>query len=111
MASVCTNDNNTKSNVFEFCKYEGENYFDTRNTRKYANKTVDPQKLKWQAKTDYWARDEFMPELGEYAPPLTQHDLKTSKRDLYRWIKAKNKRTVEKGANKREHVANQFAMQ
>jgi hypothetical protein len=30
--------------------YEGENYFDTRNTRKHSNCKKDPQKVKWQSR-------------------------------------------------------------
>jgi hypothetical protein len=57
MASVRTNDNNTKGikgNVFDSCNYEGEYCFDTRNTRKQVNGKKDPQKVKWQARHDYY---------------------------------------------------------
>jgi hypothetical protein len=57
MASVRSIDNNTKgikSSVFDSCNYEGEHYADTRNTRKQVNTKKDPQKVKWQARHDYY---------------------------------------------------------
>jgi hypothetical protein len=53
MASVLTIDNNTKGN-FDSFNYDGDNFSDTRNTRKQVNGKKDPQKAKWEARRDYY---------------------------------------------------------
>ena len=73
MASIRFIDNNTKSSVFDNCSYEGENYSDTRNTRKYINSKKDPQKVKWQA------QHKWKPETDPIEKVLQKSHLSVSK--------------------------------
>jgi hypothetical protein len=57
MASVTSIDNNTKGfkgQSFDSFNYDGENFSDTRNTRKQVNGKKDPQKAKWESRRDYY---------------------------------------------------------
>jgi hypothetical protein len=107
MASVSTNDNNIKGfkgEVFDSCNFEGEHCFDTRNTRKQVNAKKDRQKVKWQAKHDYWQPDTNSDDDEEPSNgvQLTEHDKKTYTRDFHRWVVTNDKKAVIKGAKKRE---------
>ena len=118
MASVRTNDNNTKGfkgEVFDSCNFEGEHSFDTRNTRKQVKGKKDRQKAKWQAKQDYWqpepkdsVESDDVEDPSKCGFQLTERDKKTYTRDFHRWVVTNDKKAVIKGAKKREGRYQQF---
>ena len=120
MASVSSIGNNTKSfksSVFDSCNFEGEHYADTRNTRKQVNTKQDKQKVKWQAKHDYWqpkptcedsSDSDDEEEQPKFGVQLTDHGKKTLCRDFHRWVISNDKKAIVKGAKKRNSKYQQF---
>ncbi len=135
MASVTSIDNNTKGfkgQLFDGFNYEGENFFDTRNTRKQVNGKKDPQKAKWEARRDYysgWKPDarvnpkvkasdssdssddsdasdaiDDADDNSSYKPGFnpTDGDKKTFTRKFRKWCVSQDKKVIAKGAHKRD---------
>jgi hypothetical protein len=77
--------------------YEGENYFDTRNTRKHANCKNDPQKVKWQSR-----QSDRTP-----SPSSEEHEQDNDSDDIASVTKSVSmehagKKAIVKGTNKRD---------
>lgn len=104
MASISSIDNNTNGNFDSFA-FEGENYNDTRNTRKYNLAGKDREKAKWQAKKalktpEPSSDDEDSDGPADKAPASTR----SFKQDFQRWVVLQDKKVVAKGAKKRERA-------
>ncbi len=95
MASVRTNDNNTK-NMYNSCMYEGENYFDTRNTRKQAISKKDPQKVKWHSRHS----DRTPSPSSEEEEQDQDNDIDAATKSVS--MEHEGKKAKVKGANKRD---------
>ncbi len=128
MASVTSIDNNTKGfkgQSFDSFNYDGENFSDTRNTRKQVNGKKDPQKAKWESRRDYYGGwkpgakvkasdssddsddsedDDDANDNSAYKPGFnpTDGDKKTFTRQFRQLCVSQDKKVIAKGARKRD---------